>query len=72
MEIKKCIQFYRKKAAVWVDRICTSKLSVHDAWSALQTTILRALEYPLAATTITWRECSWIMSPAIEQGLKSS
>ena len=69
---KNNISYFRKKAELWADRIRTNKLSVHDAWTALKTTITRTLEYPLTASTMRKKECDWIMSPAIQQGLKSS
>ena len=50
---KNNISYFRKKAELWADRIRTNKLSVHDAWTALKTTITRTLEYPLTASTMT-------------------
>jgi hypothetical protein len=54
------------------ERIRTGYLPRHLAWQALTTTILPKLHYPLAATTMTEKECNFIMSPVLQGGLPCS
>ena len=42
------------------------------AWQSFQTTILRSLSYPLAATTLSEEDCRFIMAPAKSAALSCS
>ena len=57
------IKYLRKKAAEWADRIRVSFLGESEAAKALQTTIVKKLEYPLLALTLTREECNHILRP---------
>jgi hypothetical protein len=57
------------KANAWKDHIQTGFLNPKDAHQALHTTILKTLQYPLPAMTLTEKECDKIMSPILEVGL---
>lgn len=65
-------KFLRAEARKWADGIRTGHLPRHLAWQSLQTTILRKLEYPLAATTFSPKQCYEILKPVLQQGLPSS
>ena len=51
------------KANAWADLVLTGHLQKEEAWRAMQSTIIRALEYPLVATTLTETETEKIFSP---------
>jgi hypothetical protein len=57
------------KATEWRDYVQTGFLTAQDAHQALHTTILKTLQYPLPALTLTEKECDKIMSPILEVGL---
>ena len=63
------IKHMRRVAEVWYDQIRVGHLSRYDAWSALQSTVMKTLEYPLLALTLTEAECSTIMAPVLTGGL---
>ena len=50
------------KANTWADLILTGHLQKEEAWRAMQSTIMRGLEYPLVATTLTEAETGRIFS----------
>ena len=62
------IKHMRRVAEVWYDQIRVGHLSRYDAWSALQSTVMKTLEYPLLALTLTEAECSTIMAPVLTGG----
>ena len=55
----------RKAAASWYDKVRTGHMTRYDAWQALRSTIMKKLEYPLLALTLTKEECNKIMSPIL-------
>ena len=59
-------------AVAWGDSIRTGHLSRHDAWLALQSTILRFLDFPLPVTSLTKWDCNAIMSPILQTALPAS
>ena len=61
----------RKKAIAWGQYIGKGTLTPDVSWTALNTTILKSLEYPLAATTFSQQELSSIIAPALTSGLPS-
>ena len=50
------------KAQAWHDNIILGQLKRDLAWQASQTTIMKSIEYPLAALTLTEDECKniWV------------
>ena len=63
------IKHMRQVAAKWYDKVRTGHLTRIDAWIALNTTIMKTLEYPLLASTLTKEDCVFIMSPVLQGGL---
>ena len=60
-----------KKASTWSDNIRVGHLSPTLAWHAANTIILKSLEYPLPALTLTFAQCKRVMS-IIKKGLLNS
>jgi hypothetical protein len=59
----------RQKADSFADSMRTGFLSKNDAWYALTATILKTLEYPMAAITLTEKDWNFIMAPILTSGL---
>ena len=57
------ISYLHKKATEWADRIRVSFLGESEAAKALQSTIVKKLEYPLLALTLSREECDYILRP---------
>lgn len=57
----------REKAEQWAELIITGHLEREEAWRALNTTILKSLEYPLTATTLTQQETTIFLPPFDKQ-----
>ena len=66
------VTYLHSCASEWKERIRTGHLPRQLAWQALTTTILPKLHYPLAANTMTEKECNFIMSPVLQGGLSCS
>ena len=60
------------KSKEWGQYIKDGALRNYEAWNALNTTILKSLEYPLAATTLKATELRGIFAPALKAGLQAS
>jgi len=65
----KMINSLRLAAANWAAKLRIGRSSQAEAWTALHTTISRKLMYPLSALTLTEKECTLIMAPAIQVAL---
>ena len=61
-----------QKAEQWAELITTGHLKRDEAWRALNSTILKSLEYPLTATTLTRQEITKIFSPVRQAALPAS
>jgi hypothetical protein len=59
----------RKKAEEFADCIRTGFISRDDAVVALHTTIMKSLEYPLEATTMTKKQWDYVMGPIMMASL---
>jgi len=63
------VQHMRQQANTWADHIRTGRLRQHEVSIALQTTILKQLEYPLATLDLTYQECEYIQRPVFQAAL---
>ena len=63
------IEYLLGKAKEWGNRIRTAHLPRHLVWESLQTTILKTLQYPTPATTLSKAQCDQILSPLLRAGL---
>jgi hypothetical protein len=62
----------QKKTEDFAERMRTGFLSKNDAWYAINTIIMKTLEYPMMATTISEMDREYIMVPVLlEAGLPS-
>jgi hypothetical protein len=51
------------KATLWADRVRTGSFSHAEAWYSLQFCLMKSLEYPLMATSLSKTQCNDIMKP---------
>jgi len=65
----KMINSLRLAAVDWAAKLRIGRSSQAEAWTALHTTISRKLMYPLSALTLTEKECTSILAPAIKVAL---
>ena len=65
------IRHLKSKIDTWVERVRTKHISRHHAILALNSTILKTLEYPLPALTISKQQWTKIMAPLIQCGLQA-
>lgn len=63
------IKYLQDKTLHWKELIRSGHLSKKDARQALNTTIMKSIEYALPALTLTEQECKKIMKPILEAGL---
>ena len=66
------IAHMKKKSNTWASHIKSGNLATDVAWTALTTTILKSLEYPLAATSLSKQQIKSIVYPALGAGLQAS
>ena len=59
----------RKKTEEFAEQLRTGMINKWDAWYAITATIMKTLEYPMLATTITEEEWDFIMRPIRKSGL---
>lgn len=69
---KEQISVMREKSEQWGNHIREGRLRDFEAWSALNTTILKSLEYPLVATTLSKKEIKHVLAPALQSGLQAA
>ena len=69
---KKQITVMREVTVKWVEKVRTGAIDKRDAWQALTQTIMKKLEYPLLALTLTEDEGDFIMAPILNSGLPSA
>ena len=60
---KAAIKALNDKAKEWASLIKAGHLKRNLAWQAAETTILKSLQYPLPALTLSEKECNKIMQP---------
>ena len=60
------------QSGTWADLVKTGHLDASDVWRALHSTVLKQLEYPLPALTLTQAQCRTIMKPVLDIGLSRS
>ena len=67
----KQIEVMRAKATEWGMYMSEGALRDFEAWNALNTTIMKTLEYPLVATTLSRKEVKHVLAPALSAGLQT-
>lgn len=66
------VKYLRDKSKDWAEAIRAGHIQRKDAWTALNMTIMKSLEYCLPATTLSATQLDKIYSPAITRGLSAS
>jgi hypothetical protein len=66
------MKYLQDKATSWADKVRSGQLSHREAWYCLNATVLRAIEYALPATTLTFRQLNSVMQPILNIGLPRS
>jgi hypothetical protein len=61
----------RLKANRWADRVRSGRLSHAEVWFSLNGCILKSLEYPMMATSLSEHQCNLIMQPIIDAALSA-
>lgn len=61
-----------EKATNWANVVRSSGLTRAEVWYSLRTMIMKSLEYPLLATTLTEQELEQVMSTLLKVGLSKS
>jgi len=55
----------------WSEKIRVRQLPQTEAWLALTTRIMKTIEYPLPACTLTEKQCNFIMAPIVQTALNA-
>ena len=63
------IKYMQKVAEQWSKKVRVGHITRVDAWTAFTSTVMKTLEYPLLALTLSESECGAIMSPVLSEGL---
>jgi hypothetical protein len=64
--LKAQLQKMKNVAIKWADNLRTGSLGRCEVWIALQSTILRTLNYPLPALRLTKAQCNSILAPILQ------
>lgn len=62
-------KFLKKKAIRWSDALRTNRIKPSQAWCCLNSTIMKKIEYPLVATTLSRKQIDDIMRPILRGAL---
>ena len=68
----KMIEKLRSKSETWKDLISSGHITKTNAYQALNTTILKSLEYTMPVLTLIEKQCTHIMAPELTAGLSKS
>jgi hypothetical protein len=52
-----------EKATAWAEKVRSGRFSPAEAWFSIQFCIMKSLEYPLIATSLSKAQCNQIMKP---------
>lgn len=63
------LTYLLSKAHIWASKLKTSKMGRHEVWLSLTATILKTIEYPLTAITISSDDCKRLMAPLLSTSL---
>ncbi len=63
--------YLRQKGEEWAELIRSGRITKNDAWYALNTTIMKTFEYPMAAICLSQSQWDHVMAPVLEAGLNA-
>ena len=66
------VHYLKTKVTKWCDAVRSKRLLRSEAWYCLNSTIMKTIEYPLMATTISKRDMDEIMKPILATALPIS
>ena len=66
------VKHLRAKTVSWAESVRTNHFKADDAWYCLNNTIMKTVEYPLMATTMTKDELTHVIAPILKAGLPRS
>ena len=62
----------KEQSGKWADNLTNLTLGKNTVWLAINSRIMKSLEWPLTAITLTKTQCTRIMHPIVTAGLKAS
>jgi Reverse transcriptase (RNA-dependent DNA polymerase) len=65
-------EYLLDKAKTWQDRVWAGFLPRYAAWEAMSAGIMKTMEYPLAVTCFTPKQCHALTTPILQAGLPNS
>jgi hypothetical protein len=63
------VQALLQKTNLWADKVRSGRLTPTEAWFSLTFCMMKTLEYPLMATSLSHEQCYTIMRPLLQAGL---
>ena len=63
------VEYLKNKVLTWCTMLRTQKIYGYEAWYCLVSTIMKSIEYPLAATTFSREQVDDIMRPLFKTAL---
>ena len=66
------LKYLAEKVRVWVSNIKAGCLPPHEIFDSISTTILKTIEYPLLALSLTRAECTKLVAPIFATALPKS
>ena len=66
------LKYLGVKVRTWVDNAKKGYLPVHKIFASISTTILKTLQYPLLALSLTRKQCDQLVHPIYETALPKS
>ncbi len=66
--VHSCLELW-EKATAWAEKVRSGRFSPAEAWFSIQFCIMKSLEYPLMATSLSKTQCNRIMKPIRAAGL---
>jgi len=66
------VKALKSKALKWADAVQTKRINPTEAWYSINHTIMKTIEYPLAATSISKKDMQEIMRPILQAALPTA
>ena len=63
------VEQLRAKAALFADCVRSRRISKTEIWIAIHTTIMKTLEYPMVAVSLTMKQWNYILAPVLKHAL---
>jgi hypothetical protein len=63
------VQYLRSKAEKWAEQVRSGFLKKHEAWYSINLCIMKSIEYPLLATTMSKSQIDYVLAPILRVGL---